>query len=86
VEDFIVITDDWIIRYIIVDTKNWLPGKKVILSPEWIEDISWADSSVTISMTKAAIEESPEYDPSLPINIEYEARLYDYYGQPKYWA
>jgi len=85
VKDFIVDTEGWVIRYIIVDTQNWLPGKKVIISPEWIRDISWTDSAVTVAMTKEDIEKSPEYDPSLPINMEYEARLYDYYGKPKYW-
>ena len=31
VGDFIVDIEGWVIRYIIVDTKNWLPGKKVII-------------------------------------------------------
>jgi hypothetical protein len=85
VEDFIVDSDDWIIRYLVVNTRNWLSGKNVIISPEWIKNISWAESTVTASMRMAAIEGSPEYDPSSPINIEYETRLYDYYGRPKYW-
>jgi len=85
VEDFIVDSDDWMIRYLIVNIGNWLTGRTVIISPEWIEDISWAESTVTISMKKSAVEGSPEYDPALPINMEYETRLYDYYGRPKYW-
>lgn len=84
-EDFIVDIESWFIRYMVVDTKNWLPAKKVILSPDWIHDVSWKDTCVTVSLPKAAIESSPEYDPSAPINMEYEVRLYDYYGRPKYW-
>jgi sporulation protein YlmC with PRC-barrel domain len=85
VADFVVDSEDWVIRYLVVDTRNWLPGKHVIIAPDWIEKISWAESAVTVSMTKASIEDSPEYNPGLPINMEYERRLYDYYGRPKYW-
>lgn len=83
--DFIVDSSDWVIRYFIVDTGSWLSGKKVIISPGWIQDISWTESAVALSMTSAEIKGSPEYDHSIPINMEYEARLYDYYGRPKYW-
>jgi hypothetical protein len=40
---------------------------------------------VFVEMDRQAVKESPEYDPSQPVNREYEARLYDYYGRPRYW-
>jgi len=85
VEDFIVDDAIWIIRYLVVDTKNWLPGRSVLVSPEWIETISWEDKKVCVDLTKEAIQDSPAYDPSAPVNREYEIRIYDYYGRPKYW-
>ncbi|PIR25273.1 MAG: photosystem reaction center subunit H [Deltaproteobacteria bacterium CG_4_10_14_0_2_um_filter_43_8] len=39
IEDFLVEDDNWRIRYIVVDTRNWLPGKKVLIAPAWIEKI-----------------------------------------------
>src|SRR5262245_15695460 len=33
VEDFLVDDQTWAIRYIIVDTRNWLPGRHVVISP-----------------------------------------------------
>ena len=33
VEDFLIEDADWSIRYLVVDTKNWWPGKKVLISP-----------------------------------------------------
>jgi len=36
VEDFMVDDEIWAIRFLVVATRNWLPGKKVILSPRWI--------------------------------------------------
>jgi hypothetical protein len=85
VEDFIVHEDDWAIRYMVVDTRNWLPGRKVIIPPDWIKDISWMDSEVLVDVSKEVVKESPEFDPAAPVNREYETRLYDYYGRPKYW-
>jgi hypothetical protein len=84
-EDFIMDDRDWIIRYLVVDTRNWLPGKKVLVSPEWIENVSWADSEVQVDLSQEAVKESPPYDPAAPVNREYEVRVYDYYGRPVYW-
>ena len=86
VEDFIAdVGESWRIRYLVVDTKDILPSKKVIISPDWIEDIDWGVREVKVDHTKEEIKKSPEYDPSVPVNRKYEKVLYDYYGRPKYW-
>ena len=85
VEDFLV-DDEWKIRYLIVDTRNWLPGgRKVILSLNWIKDINWTDSSVKVNLTKDQIKNSPDYDPSAPPKREYEDTLFKHYQKEKYW-
>jgi uncharacterized protein YrrD len=86
VEDFILEDESWIIRYLVVDTRNWLPGRSVLISPQWIEKISWSDSKVWIDLLKEQIKNSPKYDPPSPINQGYETRLYDFYGRSKYWV
>jgi hypothetical protein len=73
------------IRYAVVDTGKWLPGKPVLISPLWIEKISWDEKKVYIDLLKEAIKNSPEFKASESINRRYEERLYDYYGRPKYW-
>lgn len=85
VEDFVLDDDGWVVRYVIVDTRNWLPGKKVLVSPEWFDAVSWADQKVMVDLTREAIRNSPAYDPTKPINREDEGALYDYYGRPAYW-
>jgi hypothetical protein len=85
VKDFIIEDDVWTIRYMIVDTRNWLPGRKVLVSPGWINSISWAENKVGVDLAVEAIRNGPAYDPSAPVNREYEVRLYDFYGRPKYW-
>jgi hypothetical protein len=76
----------WAIRYLVVDTRNWLPGKKVLVAPQWTADVDWAGRRVSVDLSKDAIKDGPEFDPSLPVNREYEVRLYDYYGRPHYWT
>ena len=85
VEDFIVDDETWTIRYLVVDTRNWLPSRDVLIAPSWIESVSWAENSVTVPLTTKEVKESPEYDPAQPVNRQYEVRLYDFYGRPAYW-
>jgi hypothetical protein len=68
-----------------VDTRNWWPGKKVLVSPQWIENVSWPDSKVCLHLSRETIKNGPEYVESMPITREYENRLHSYYGQPPYW-
>jgi len=85
VEEFIAEDADWHIRYLVIDTRNWLPGRKVLVTPSWIERVSWPEKKVFIDLPRELIKASPKYDPEAPVNRQYEERLYDYYGRPKYW-
>jgi sporulation protein YlmC with PRC-barrel domain len=85
VEDLIVDTQVWRIRHLIIATRNWLPGRMVLTDIDWIEKIDWAAGKAAIDLTKDQIKDSPEFDPSAPVNREYEEHLYDYYGRQRYW-
>ena len=85
VDDFLVDDENWTIRYVVVDTRNWWPGKKVLISPEWIRSVSWTDSRVFVDLSRDSIKNGPEYDPSAPLSREYENRLYNHYGRSQYW-
>ena len=85
VEDFIFEDSNWIVRYMIVDTRKFLPGRHVLISPEWIENVDWLSKEVSVKMTCDSIKHSPEFDPREPVNRTYELKLYDYYGRPTYW-
>lgn len=83
VEDFIVDDTTWSIQYVVVDTKNWWPAKKVVLLPMWVSEVSWDLRRVRFDLPRETIRSGPEYDPSAPVNEEHELRFYDYYGRPK---
>jgi hypothetical protein len=83
VEDFIIDDQSWAIRYIEVDTVNWWPGKKVVVTPQWIQRVSWAESRVYVNLARETIKNAPEYDPTLILDRDYEDKLYDYYASAK---
>lgn len=83
VEDFIVEDESWTIRYAQVDTRNWLPGKRVLIPRRWITEISWTERLVYVELTTDEIKDSPGYDPSEPVSREYEIKLYEHYGRPR---
>jgi len=85
VDGFVVDDEAWAIRYIEVATRNWWPGKKVLVSPAWLERVSWTTSKVYVGLSREAIKDAPEYIESTPITREYENRLYFHYGRPPYW-
>lgn len=85
VDKFIIDDNNWLIRYLLVDTKDLLPGKKVVLAPEWINNIDWVGEEVEFKLTVEEIENAPEYDAEMPISELYETKLYEHYDKEKYW-
>ncbi|GAK53027.1 hypothetical protein U14_04286 [Candidatus Moduliflexus flocculans] len=81
VDDFILDDKSWEIRYLVVNTRHWLLGPKVLLAPRWLKKIDWAMSKVFVESKRESIKNSPPYDPSKGINTDYEGKLYDYYGR-----
>jgi hypothetical protein len=69
----------------VVDTVNWWPGKKVLVAPQWINDVSWTESRVYVNLSRERIKNAPEYDSSALLDRAYEDKLYEHYGSPKYW-
>jgi sporulation protein YlmC with PRC-barrel domain len=85
VSDLLIDEDEWTVRYLVVDTGRWLPGRKVILSPAWVLEVRWADQIVRVDLERERIGNSPEYQAGKPVDREYEARLHDYFARPRYW-
>ncbi len=86
VEDFFVDEENWQIQYLLIDTSNWLPGRKVLISPQWIDEFVWEDSQVRVNATREQIKSSPEYNPGATLDRSYEGKLHQHYGFPPYWA
>lgn len=85
VEEFVIDDTSWVIRYLVVDTRNWWLGKRVLISPEWVERVNWSDWKIGVFLTRKAIEQAPEYVSDAPITREYETALCRHYGREEYW-
>jgi len=86
VQGLLVDEKAWAIRYLIVNTSNWWLGHQVLIAPQWIEGVSWEDRNVSVSLTRDAVRGSPPYVLGTRVGRDEEARTYDHYGRPGYWA
>jgi sporulation protein YlmC with PRC-barrel domain len=81
VDDFIIDDATWGVRYFVVDTRNWLPGRHVLISTDWVERVSWEGRQVYVALTRDEVRNSPEYEPASFTEAKEEA-LYRHYGRP----
>ena len=80
VDEFLIDDADWSIRYLVVDTKNWWPGKKVLISPRSIHEIDWTDKLVNLDVNRQKVKDSPAYDASIRVEKGYDEKFLTYYG------
>ena len=73
---------DWAIGLLGIDTGNWLPGRKVVISPGWLSSIDWARRRISVDLSRQQIQHSPEYDPALVPEETYLEQLAIHYGRP----
>src|SRR6266702_8032893 len=58
----------WAIRYLIVDTGDWLPGRRVLISPFAVRTIEWGRGRVDVGLTRQQVKYSPDIDTQKPIS------------------
>lgn len=85
VENFLIDDETWSIRYLVVDTRNWWPGKKVLVSPEWIEEVRWGEAKVFLHLSRSAVKDGPEYIEGMAVTQDYETQLHRHYRLEGYW-
>jgi len=75
----------WSIRYMIVNTSNWWLGHEVLIAPEWIDEMNWATSKVSVDLTRQAVKDSPVYDSAKRLGRGEEIDVYKHYARDAYW-
>ncbi|MFZ5942954.1 MAG: PRC-barrel domain-containing protein [Bacillota bacterium] len=86
VDDFYFDDEKWTIRYIVVDTNNWLPGGKVLVSPISFDNINKQQKQVEIFCTKGMIKNSPSMETHLPISRQKEKEYNNHFDWGAYWV
>ena len=85
VEDFYFDDEAWAVRYLVVDTGKWLPGRQVLISPIAIGEPDWVSRRLGLSLTRDRVKNSPPIDTAKPVSRQKEAEHFAYYGYPAYW-
>lgn len=81
VKDLILDDQSWAVRYLEIDTRNWLPGRHVLISPAWVDQVDWVKRQVEVELSEELVKNAPEYDHTRYISREYELKLYQHYGK-----
>jgi sporulation protein YlmC with PRC-barrel domain len=75
----------WNVRYLVVDTGRWLPGRQVLISPTSVGALT-DDQHLSVLLTKAQVEDSPPITWDKPVSREMEEQLALHYSWPAYWV
>jgi hypothetical protein len=81
VDDLLIDDTDWTLHYMVIDTRNWLPGKKMLVAPAWTSGIDWAGKKLQVDADRETIKQAPEYDPDKGIDPALEQRIFKHYGR-----
>ncbi|MEP6790335.1 MAG: PRC-barrel domain-containing protein [Ramlibacter sp.] len=76
----------WTVRFLVVETGEWLGGRKVLIPPQAIHGLDWDAKSLSTSLTRAKVEASPQVDTTKPVSRQHEAQQFGFYGYPHYWG
>jgi sporulation protein YlmC with PRC-barrel domain len=60
VADLVVDDETWAITDVLVDSRQWLPGRLLLISPGVIERIDWPEKKVHVRLARGDILRAPE--------------------------
>lgn len=83
VADFVLDTANWAVRYLVVDIRRWLSGPRVLVSPQWIDRVSWHQKQVYVDVGKQAIATAPKFE--MPITRDDELAVFTHFSRQPYW-
>jgi hypothetical protein len=86
VSDFLFDDAIWMIRWLVVDTGNWLSGRKVLLPPTVLGQLDPYGRKFAVGSTMQQVKDSPGIDTERPVSRQIETNIYDYYGWHPYWG
>ena len=82
IEGFLLDDVGWAVRYLAINTSNWWSGREVLLAPQAITKIVWADREVWVHVSRDQVKSSPPWCEDDMVGPAFEAQLHDHYG----WA
>lgn len=81
VEDFIIDDVSWGISYCMLAAGSPASGRKLLVSPQWIDEISVSERMIVTDLPLEAAKSSPPFDPARGVTRDYEVILFQHYGR-----
>jgi len=86
VRDFYFDDDGWSVLYFVIDTGEWLPGRKVLVTPFALGEVDWMERRFDLQgVTKEMVEASPHIDLDQPVTRDQEVECFSHFGWPCFW-
>src|SRR6202453_422902 len=86
VSDFLFDDASWLVRWLVVDTGEWLSGRKVLLPVSVLGHLDKPGHRISVGLTVQQIKDSPDIDTERPVSRQLETDIFDYYGWAPYWT
>lgn len=86
VDDVYFDDERWAVRYLVVDTGEWLPGRKALISPASLPVQEGGGDYLRVNLTREQVEHAPGTSEDPPVSQVLEEAHARYYGYPYYWA
>lgn len=86
VKDLYFDDEQWVVRYLVVDTGTWLSSREVLIAPVAITGVSWNDQAINVSLSKSQVEQCPSVDLHRPVSRQFETQYYAHFGYAPYWT
>jgi len=83
VADFLIETDAWGIRYLVLRSAHRTGQRHTLLAPGWVAAIEWDARLIVLDLPRLAVLQAPGYDRRQRVDRAYEARLYSHYGSDR---
>jgi hypothetical protein len=62
IDDVLFDDQTWTVRYLVVDTSNWIGGRTVLVSASLVTHIDSIERRVDVGVTRAQVEAGPSMD------------------------
>ncbi len=86
VSDLLFDDMSWSVRWLVVDTGHWLPGRKVLLPPLCLGEIDSDHAQLSVRLSMQQVKDSPDTNTDQPVSRQMETDIFEHYGWSPYWG
>ena len=86
VHDFLFDDLEWKLRYLVVETAEWLSGRRVLLVPDALQTAHGEEKVLPINLSREQVANSPPLETEQPVSRQYQVALHTHYEWPFYWT